>query len=92
MISYQATSAYIADTYSLHSASASAACGFLRNMLAFAFPLFAPALMGGLGYGLGGSVLGILAIVLGVPAPWILWFFGHRLRGASKLTGRPENV
>ncbi|KXX77074.1 Transporter mfs1 [Madurella mycetomatis] len=84
IVTYQCTSAYIADAYNLHSASASAACAFLRSLLGFAFPLFVPALFGTLGYGWGGSVLGIIAVVIGIPAPWVIWFFGGRLRGASR--------
>jgi hypothetical protein len=53
-------------------------------LLGFAFPLFAPALFGKLGYGWGGSVLGLIAVVLGIPAPWIIWFFGPKLRGVSR--------
>ncbi|KAK5654885.1 hypothetical protein OQA88_6923 [Cercophora sp. LCS_1] len=84
IITYQCTSAYISDSYKLHSASASAACCFLRSLLACVFPLFVPALFGTLGYGWGGSVLGLLAVVLGIPAPWIIWFWGAKLRGASR--------
>ncbi|KAK2007234.1 major facilitator superfamily transporter [Colletotrichum eremochloae] len=84
MISYQCISAYIADCFSLHTASASAACSFLRSMAAFSFPLFVPALFGNLGYGWGGSVLAIVAVVVGVPAPLLLWKFGKKLRTKSR--------
>ncbi|KAK0616920.1 major facilitator superfamily transporter [Immersiella caudata] len=87
IVCYQCISAYLADTYNLHSASASSACAFLRSILAFAFPLFVPALFGNLGYGVGGSVIGVVAIVVGVPAPWIIWFYGPRMRGASQFAG-----
>ncbi|KAK1991764.1 major facilitator superfamily transporter [Colletotrichum falcatum] len=84
MISYQCISAYIADCFSLHTASASAACCFLRSMAAFSFPLFVPALFGNLGYGWGGSLLAIVAVVVGVPAPLLLWKFGQKLRTKSR--------
>lgn len=84
MVTYQCTAAYIADAYGLHSASASAACAFLRSVLGFVFPLLVPALFGTLGYGRGGSVLGAVAVVIGIPAPWVIWFWGGRLRGASR--------
>ncbi|OLN90000.1 putative transporter C1529.01-like protein 9, partial [Colletotrichum chlorophyti] len=89
MVSYQSISAYIADCYALHTASASAASCFLRSMAAFSFPLFVPALFGRLGYGLGGSVLAIVAVVVGIPAPLLLWFYGKRLRTMSRF-GSPE--
>lgn len=73
-------SAYLSDTYTLHSASASAACSFFRSMAAFIFPLFVPYLFSSLGYGVGGSLLGSLAVVIGIPVPILLWFFGERLR------------
>ncbi|KZL68108.1 MFS polyamine transporter [Colletotrichum tofieldiae] len=82
MIAYQ--SAYITDCFSLHTASASAACCFLRSMTAFAFPLFVRALFGDLGYGWGGSLLAIVAVVVSVPVPLLLWNFGQRLRTRSR--------
>ncbi|KAL0936843.1 major facilitator superfamily transporter [Colletotrichum truncatum] len=84
MVSYQCVSAYIADSYPLHSASASAACSFVRSMCAFAFPLFVPALFGNLGYGIGGSVLAVIAVVVGIPAPILLWLYGAKLRAMSR--------
>jgi len=91
MVTYQCTSTYLADTYGLYAASSSAACACLRSLLAFLFPLFVPALFGSLGYGVGGSVLAILAIVIGIPAPLIVWFFGARLRGASRFAKKPPS-
>ncbi|KZL80137.1 mfs multidrug transporter [Colletotrichum incanum] len=92
MISYQCISAYIADCFSLHTASASAACCFLRSMAAFAFPLFVPALFGNLGYGWGGSVLAIVAVVVGVPGPLFLWKFGQRLRSCSRFGASQQTM
>src|SRR5690349_8243045 len=86
MICYQCISAYIADAYTLHSASASAACAFLRSMCGFLFPLFVPALFGNLGYGWGGSVVAGAAVVVGIPAPWIMMIYGQRLRRTSRFT------
>ncbi|KAK1753940.1 transporter mfs1 [Echria macrotheca] len=87
IVSYQCISAYVADAYGLHSASASAACALLRSLMAFVFPLFVPALFGNLGYGLGGSLLAGVAGLVGIPAPVIIWFYGERLRRASRLAG-----
>ncbi|CAI0642219.1 unnamed protein product [Colletotrichum noveboracense] len=88
MISYQCISAYIADSYPQYTASASATCCFMRSMFAFVFPLFVPALFGKLGYGLGGSLLAGIAVVIGIPAPILLWVFGARLRCMSRFSIR----
>ena len=37
-----------------------------------------------LDYGWGNSLLGFIAIVLGVPAPFLLWRFGAALRAKSQ--------
>ncbi|KAI0124087.1 major facilitator superfamily transporter [Xylariales sp. AK1849] len=86
MVSYQCIGAYIADCYDLYTASASAACCFLRSLGAFAFPLFVPALFGSLGYGWGGTVLALVAAVIGIPAPILFWVFGKKLRGSSRFS------
>ncbi|KAK0614965.1 MFS multidrug transporter [Bombardia bombarda] len=84
IICYQCIAAYIADTYTLYSASASAACSFLRSMAAFIFPLFVPYMFGSLGYGVSGSLLGGLGIVIGIPTPILFWIYGKRLRERSR--------
>lgn len=37
-----------------------------------------------LDYGWGNSVLGFIAIALGIPGPFLLWKFGPALRAKSK--------
>jgi hypothetical protein len=86
MVSYQCIGAYIADSYPLYTASASAACCFLRSLGAFSFPLLVPALFGNLGYGWGGMVLVLVSVVIGVPAPILFMRYGEKLRGASRFT------
>jgi hypothetical protein len=85
MVIFQCISTYLADTYSVYSASASAACAFLRSLGAFVFPLFVVSLFGQLGYGWGGSIVGLISIVIGIPTPILLWVFGPRLRNCSIL-------
>ncbi|KAK2594376.1 hypothetical protein QQS21_007936 [Conoideocrella luteorostrata] len=72
--------AYVMDVYSEHTSSALAAMQFLRSLTAFLFPLFAPAMYSGLGYGWGNSVIALAALCVGVPAPLILWKLGRRFR------------
>ena len=74
---------YLVDTYTEFAASASAASALLRSLAAFSFPLFAPNMFHKLGYGMGCTVLGSVAVVLGIPAPILLWKFGAKIRGLS---------
>jgi hypothetical protein len=39
-----------------------------------------------LGLGVGNSLLAAIVIVMGVPFPIFLWFYGERLRARSSLT------
>lgn len=87
MISYQCTQTYIVDCYAQYSASASAASAFLRSLAAFSFPLFVPYLFESLGYGRGGSMLGLIAIVLGIPAPLVFWKYGAAIRAWNTFNG-----
>jgi hypothetical protein len=84
-LSVQAVLAYLIDEFAEHSASANAAARILSNVMGFAFPLFAPQLYNTLGYGWGNSLLAFLYLAIGVPAPFLLWKWGPRIRA----TGRP---
>jgi len=72
--------AYIVDAFPDTTASSGAATQLLRNLFAFGFPIFAPAMYKSLGYGFGNTVLSAVAIVCGIPAPLILWKYGEKLR------------
>lgn len=82
--SFQCTQTYLVDTYSVYAASAVGAATVLRSLAGFGFPLFARQMYAALGLGWGNSLLGFVAIVLGVPAPFGLWRFGETLRGKSQ--------
>lgn len=82
--SFQCTQTYIVDTYSTYAASAVASVTVLRSLAGFGFPLFARSMYNALGLGWGNSVLGFVAIAIGVPAPFILWRYGESLRAKSK--------
>ncbi|MCJ1391464.1 hypothetical protein MMC18_004328 [Xylographa bjoerkii] len=81
----QAMQAYVLDSFPEYTASATAASQFLRSLTAFAFPIFAPSMYQALGYGWGNSVLAFLSLLIGVPAPLLLWKFGARLRAKGKV-------
>ncbi|KAH9899742.1 multidrug resistance protein 4 [Cubamyces lactineus] len=75
---------YLVDTFT-YAASALAAASVFRSMLGFAFPLFGSQMYDTLGLGGGNSLLAGLAIVLGIPFPIFLWFYGERMRARSSL-------
>ncbi|KAH3977678.1 hypothetical protein HBH70_184390 [Parastagonospora nodorum] len=84
IVSFQCIQTYLVDSYTRYAASATAAAIFLRSLAGFGFPLFAPAMYNALDFGWGNSLLGFVALSLGVPAPFLLWKFGETLRERSK--------
>lgn len=80
----QAIQAYVIDAYPDHTSSATAASQFVRSLTAFAFPLFAPKLYSSLGYGWGNTTIAGIALAIGVPAPFLVWHFGSRLRAKAQ--------
>ncbi|KAI0002444.1 MFS polyamine transporter [Russula compacta] len=84
IVAFQSIQTYVIDSFTMHAASALAAVAFLRSLAGFGFPLFAPTMYNALGYGKGDTILAIVAIVVGCPAPWLFWFYGERIRNASR--------
>ncbi|KAI8618117.1 MFS multidrug transporter [Chytriomyces sp. MP71] len=83
-VTFQALTVYTVDVYMMYSASALAAVSSLRSLAGFGFPLFADNLYDQLGYGWGNSVLAFVGIVIGIPAPILLYVYGERIRARSK--------
>jgi hypothetical protein len=71
-IGTQCQTAYLVDAYPEFTASAMAATLVVKDIAGFTFPLFAPSLYNTLNYGWGNSLLAGIAIILGLPMPWIL--------------------
>ncbi|KAI9689241.1 MAG: hypothetical protein M1822_000979 [Bathelium mastoideum] len=84
IMSFQCIQTYLVDAYTRYAASAVGAGAFLRSLAGFGFPLFAPYMYQALDYGWGNSLLGFIAIALGMPAPFLLWKYGAVLRSKSK--------
>ncbi|RDW76476.1 MFS transporter [Aspergillus mulundensis] len=80
----QGMQTYIVDSYQTYAASAMAACAILRSLAGFGFPLFAPYMYNALGYGWGTSVLAFVTMLIGWTAPFGFWYFGPKLRAASR--------
>lgn len=83
IIGFQCIQTYIVDSYTRYAASAVGAATVLRSLAGFGFPLFAPYMYAKLHYGWGNSLLAFIAIVLGMPAPFLLWKYGEKLRKKS---------
>ncbi|CZT45452.1 related to multidrug resistant protein [Rhynchosporium secalis] len=83
IIGFQCIQTYIVDSYTRYAASAIGAATVLRSLAGFGFPLFAPYMYATLHYGWGNSLLALIAIALGWPAPILLWKFGEKLRKKS---------
>ncbi|KAI0832553.1 multidrug resistance protein 4 [Trametes gibbosa] len=75
---------YLVDTFT-YAASALAAASVFRSLLGFAFPLFGSQMFDTLGLGGGNSLLAGLAVLLGIPFPIFLWFYGEKMRASSSL-------
>jgi MFS family permease len=78
--------AYLIDEFGEHAASANAASRMLCNVMGFAFPLFAPQLYSSLGYGWGNTLLGFLFVGIGLPFPFVIWYWGANLRAIGRTT------
>lgn len=74
---------YLADSYTIYSASAFAAMTFLRASISAVFPLFAHQLFVTLGANIGASVLAAVATAFCI-CPIGFKYYGKRLREASK--------
>ncbi|KAI0686159.1 MFS polyamine transporter [Earliella scabrosa] len=83
VLNFQAIQTYFIDAFPLYAASALAAGNVLRSLAGFGFPLFAPAMYDALGYGKGDTILASVAIAIGIPAPFLFWKYGERIRNAS---------
>ncbi|KAJ5112811.1 Major facilitator superfamily domain general substrate transporter [Penicillium argentinense] len=81
---YLATFNYLADTYHRYASSAIAAQSCCRNLLGGVFPLVTTAMFTNLGYPGASSLLGAIGAVLTL-VPWVLAFYGPRIRAKSKM-------
>jgi multidrug resistance protein len=70
---------YFIDSFSRYAASAIAAGSVLRSVFGALTPLFASKMFDKIGYGLGTSVFGVIAVLI-APSPVLLYFYGKTLR------------
>ena len=74
---------YLADSYGEYSSSAVAGQGFMRNMFAASFPLFASYMFNGMGYQWACTMLALIGCLC-APLPFILIWKGETIRAKSK--------
>ncbi|OCK79709.1 MFS general substrate transporter [Lepidopterella palustris CBS 459.81] len=80
---YLAVFNYLADTYHRYASSALAAQSFCRNIVGGVFPLITTQMYIKLTYGGASSLLGGLGVALTL-VPWVLVFYGPRIRARSR--------
>jgi len=85
MMTFLPITLYLVDTFT-YAASALSAASVSRSMLAFVFPLFGNQMFNALGIGLGNTLLAGVAVIMGIPFPILIYFYGERLRARSSLT------
>ena len=80
---YLAVFNYLADTYHRYASSALAAQSFCRNILGGIFPLITTAMFNRMTFAGASSFLGGVGAVLTI-VPWVLVFYGPKIRARSK--------
>ncbi|KAK5000066.1 hypothetical protein LTR66_001013 [Elasticomyces elasticus] len=80
---YLAVFNYLADVYHRYASSALAAQSFCRNMLGGVFPLITELMFRRMTFQGAGSFLGGIGALLTL-VPWVLVFYGPRIRARSK--------
>ncbi|CAG8932822.1 unnamed protein product [Penicillium salamii] len=83
---YLAVFNYLADTYHVYSSSAIAAQSFCRNVFAAVLPLCTDQMFNALTFQGASSLLGGVGVALSI-VPWVLVFYGPRIRARSRLAG-----
>ena len=83
-ISFIYGSNYMAGTYGIYAASALAGNAVIRSIFGGVLPLAGPKLYEALKPQWAGTLLGLLEVVI-IPIPLVLWKYGARIRGKSKV-------
>jgi MFS transporter, DHA1 family, multidrug resistance protein len=81
---FMAVLSYLGDAYPKYIASVYAGNDLVRSAFGAGFPLFAKAMYDKLGIGWASSLLAFLSASF-IPIPFVLYFYGKRIRHASKM-------
>ncbi|KZP11098.1 MFS general substrate transporter [Athelia psychrophila] len=84
---YVAVFTYLADCYGPFASSASAGQSLLRNLMGMAFPLFTQQMFAALTYKWANTLFALIAVLM-IPIPFVLFFYGPRIRARSKFTSQ----
>jgi DHA1 family multidrug resistance protein-like MFS transporter len=74
---------YLADAYPRYAASVLAGNDLIRSAFGATFPLFGTAMYNNLGVGWASTLLALLSCTF-IPIPFLLYYYGERIRLASK--------
>ncbi|RPA97211.1 MFS general substrate transporter [Choiromyces venosus 120613-1] len=88
---YLAVFNYLADTYHRYASSALAAQSFCRNFLAGGFPLITNMMYHRMGFAGASSFLGGIGALLAI-VPWVLVFYGTKIRARSQFAKEIMNT
>ncbi|KAG1734007.1 major facilitator superfamily domain-containing protein [Suillus lakei] len=85
LVIYQISFLYLADCYGPYASSAQAGQGLARNIMGLMFPLFTQQMFAGMTYKWGLTLWALLSLVM-APIPWVLFFYGSKIRSRSKVS------
>lgn len=85
LVIFQVSFLYLADCYGPYASSAQAGQGLARNIMALMFPLFTQQMFAGMTYKRGLTLWALLSVVM-VLIPWVLFFYGPKIRSRSKVS------
>ncbi|RPA83353.1 MFS general substrate transporter [Ascobolus immersus RN42] len=74
---------YLIDMNPRYAASAISAATVFRSLFGFAFPLFGAQMYDKLGYGWGNSLVGFLALPIGIIFPALIFRYGKNIRAKA---------
>jgi DHA1 family multidrug resistance protein-like MFS transporter len=83
LLLFNAVLNYLTDAYPSYTASVLAGNDLVRSAFGAGFPLFGAAMYHNLGVGWASTLLGLLSCVF-IPIPILLYYYGERIRLASK--------
>ncbi|KAJ7623748.1 MFS polyamine transporter [Roridomyces roridus] len=82
---YLAVFSYLADCYGPFASSALAGQSLCRNISATVFPLFTRRMFQAMGYNWANTMFALISLAM-VPIPYILFFFGPKIRLRSRFS------